>query len=100
MSILTSGRTEPIRNNIGGIRNIYLFSYDEDANFVINGQQLVSFDDQTLYKYDVTNGNFNESITNDENGIFYTQTLSFRLLQQNALTSRELDIASNIDLDI
>jgi len=99
MSVLTSGRKEILcRNNIGGVKNVYIFSYDASVQFLLDGQNLISTDNtKTLYKFDVTNGNFSENITNDENGVLFNQSLSFRLLKQNVFTTNELNALTNFD---
>ena len=95
---LTSGRREiSCRNNIGGLKNIYLFKYDA-YNIVLSGQEVVTFPDIGLFKYEIRVGDFKQSIENDENGIVYSQDLNFTLFKQDLLTSLELNRATNIDL--
>lgn len=98
---LTRGRTEPCRDNIGGVKFVYLFPFvDYSYNQIegTRGVEITSFPETTLYKYEVVNGNFSETITNDENGISYAQNLSFTLFKQNLATTTELDLMTNIDL--
>jgi len=99
MSVLTNGRKEILcRNNIGGVKNVYIFSYDADQTFILNGQTVVSASSSsTLYKFEIANGNFSESITNDENGIVFNQSVSFRLFKQNVFTTNELNALTNFD---
>ena len=99
MSVLTSGRTElSCRDNVGGVKNVYIFSYNPNTQFLLDGQNLISSDNtDSIYKFDVTNGNFNESITNDENGVLFRQNLSFRLLKQDLFTTKELNDLTNFD---
>lgn len=99
MSVLTKGRTElSCRNNIGGVKNVYIFSYDASTQFLLDGQNLVSTSNtNTLFKFDVTSGNFSENITNDENGVLFRQSLSFRLLKQDLFTTNELNALTNFD---
>ena len=97
---LTSGRTEPCRDNQGGIRFVYLFPYvDYLFNQIVGtkGVELTSFPTTTIYKYEIEEGNFSETITNNEDGISYSQNLSFNLFKQDLLTTRELNILTNID---
>jgi len=99
---LTSGRTEiACRDNIGGVKAVYLFKYIDYPYTQIQGVRGVSvtdFPDTDLFKYETTNANFSETINNDEEGISYTQSLSFTLFKQDILTTQELKIATDIDL--
>lgn len=102
MSVLTKGRTElSCYNNIGGIKNVYFFKYVDYAyNQIIGtkGVELTTFPSTTIYKYEVQSGSFNENIQNDDNGELYQQNCSFTLVQQNLLTTLELDLLTKIDL--
>jgi hypothetical protein len=99
---LTTGRNEPIcRDSIGGVKNVYLFSFTQYAYNLIGGVRgvnITSFPENTYYKYEVTGGNFSESITNDDNGVSYSQSLTFTLFKQDLATTRELDLMQKIDL--
>jgi hypothetical protein len=99
---LTTGRNEPLcRDSIGGVKNVYLFSFTQYAYNLIGGVRgvnITSFPENTYYKYEVTDGNFSETITNDENGISYSPSLTFTLFKQDLATTRELDLMQKIDL--
>jgi len=99
---LTNGRTEPLcRDNIGGIKSVYLAKYvDYTYNLIegVRGSEITGFPNTTLYKYEVTNGNFSETITNDEQGVSYSQSLTFTLFKQDLLTTNELNRLKDIDL--
>lgn len=97
---LTSGRIEGCFDNIGGIKNIYLFKFIEyPFNTIIrDGQEITSFPDSTLFKYETQEATFSEQIVNDENGVKFDQTLNFTLTKQDLLTTNELDVATKIDL--
>lgn len=101
MNFVTKGRTEiSCKDNVGGIKAVYLFPFVDYANSVIigtRGVEVTSFPATEVFKYEVVEGSFNEDITNDENGIFYTQTLSFSLNKQDVTTTNELRVLSNID---
>ena len=73
--VLTSGRIEPCKDNIGGVKNIYVFKYVDylQSQIVLDGQLLTSFPGSVVYKYEVKNGTFDQEINNDENGISYSQ---------------------------
>lgn len=91
---ITKGRTEPCRNNIGGVKNVYFFNYNPytAAQITIEDGFLNSFPSSTVYKYDVVNTTFVENINNDdENGVSYSQNLSIRLLKQDLPTTKEIN---------
>lgn len=100
--ILTSGRAEiSCRDNIGGIKAVYLFkyvSYDHTQIVGTRGAEITSFPETTVYKYEIADGSFDESINNDENGVSYDQTLTFSLNKQDVETVTELHRLSNISL--
>jgi len=102
MSILTKGRTElNCYNNIGGIKAVYFTEFIEYNYSDIVGEKgvlLTSIPSAFVYKYDVTGGSFNQTIEQSENGELYSQELNFTLLKQDRLTTKELQILSNIDL--
>lgn len=97
--VLTSGRIEPCKDNIGGVKNIYVFKYFDylQSQIVLDGQLLISFPESIVYKYEVKNGSFEQSINNDENGVSYSQSLSFTLFKQDLLTTNELKVLTDID---
>lgn len=97
---LTKGRTEGCFDNIGGVKNIYLFNYVDYpfTAIVRDGQEVTRFPSSTLYKYEPQGANFSEQISNDANGVKYDQTLSFTLTKQDRLTTDELNRAQQIDL--
>lgn len=98
---LTKGRNEPCSDSVGGIRKVYLFSFVKYADSQIQGTKgvvLTSFPSTTIYDFWVQNATFNEDINNDENGVFYSQNLSFTLKKQDVNTTRNLNIASKGEL--
>jgi len=99
---LTSGRTElSCFDNIGGVKRVYLMpfvSYNISQIVGTRGVEVTSFPYTTIYAYETTNANFNEQINNDENGVSYSQSLTFTLLKQDLATTKELNNATKIDL--
>lgn len=96
---ITSGRTEPCRDNIGGIKNVYFFpftSYDH-TEIVRSGAEVTNFPATEVFKYEVRNGNFTETINNDEEGISYDQSLTFDMFKKDLTTTNELNTLRNID---
>ena len=99
--VLTKGRTEPCRNNIGGVKFIYFASFVEYADSLIEGikgVEITSFPETTFFKYEPNAANFSETITNDENGIKFSQSLTFTLAKQSLITTNELDLMQSLDL--
>lgn len=99
--VLTAGRTEPCRNNIGGIKNVYFFpfvEYDYTQIVGTKGVEITSFPGTTIYKYEVQGGSFSESIVNDEFGVRYDQNLSITLTKQGLATTNELNQMQKLDL--
>ena len=97
--VLTSGRIEPCRDAIGGVKNVYLFPYVKynNSQIDIKFQTLVSFPTTNIFKYEVQNGTFEQNIVNDENGVSYQQSLIFTMFKQDRLTTNELNTLTNID---
>jgi len=98
---LTTGRTNPCNDNVGGVKRVYLFKYEDYANTSIlglKGSTLTSFPATDIYSYECVNANFNEDIINDENGISVDQTLTFTLRKQNLLTTQRIEPITNIDV--
>lgn len=83
MAGITSGRTEPCNNNIGGLKNIYLFDYVDYKRYLITTSlnTLVSYPATTVYKYELlADGNsVSVDLQEDEEGISYNQNLSIVL---------------------
>lgn len=96
---VTSGRLEPCKDGVGGVKNVYLFPYVKYPNsqIEIKFQTLTSFPPNTLYKYEVKNGSFEQEINNDENGVSFNQVLTFTMFKQDLLTTNELNTLTNID---
>ena len=77
------------------------FSFVEYTNSQIvgtKGVELTSFPSTTIYDFWVSNGVMSETINNDENGISYTQNLTFTLKKQDVNTTRGLNTASKGEL--
>ena len=83
MCSVTSGRTEPCYNNIGGLINVYLFSYIGYRKYEISqdGTTLLKFPDTDIYKYELrADGNtFSSDLEEQPDGIAYNQTANFVL---------------------
>lgn len=98
---LTKGRTEPCKDNIGGVKYVYLFvfvEYDYTEILGTKGVEITQFPDTNIYKYAVKGASFVEEIENNEDGIKYKQSLSFTLTNQDLATTNELDRMRRVDL--
>lgn len=88
--LLTSGRLEPCKNAVGGLKTVYFIDYGTLGDVTYISAASAEIDTvagtPTAYKYDLKgNSNFEQTITSSrENGTtFYDQTLS--------LTFKKLD---------
>lgn len=97
---LINGRTNPC-NTISGIKRVYLFKYVQylDTQIVcVPGSELISFPESNIYAFECVNATFDETFTNDDNGVSVNQSLSFTLKKQDA-ASTEL-LSSLLDFDL
>ena len=99
--VLTKGRNEiSCRSNLGGLKAVYFYAFNSlTASIKTEVKEgLINALPVTLYKYEVRNGSFSETISNDENGVSYNQSLTFTLFKQDLTTSIQLNNLSKIDL--
>ena len=98
--LLTTGRTEPCRDAVGGLKSIYLFDFIEDA-FTISGGEATAVNagisSGDVYKYDLlADGNtFVESGGAPEESTgtsVVTQTGTVVLKKQDLATANEINI--------
>lgn len=95
--LLTSGRTEPCKNSVGGLKAVYFIDYGTlgDVSFVSGTSAEIDTvaGTPTAYKYDLKGtSSFEQTITSSrENGTtFYDQTLN--------LTFKKLDKDTNDEI--
>lgn len=95
--LLTSGRTEPCKNSVGGLKAVYFIDYGTlgDVSFVSSTSAEIDTvaGTPTAYKYDLKGtSSFEQTITSSrENGTtFYDQTLN--------LTFKKLDKDTNDEI--
>ena len=85
MSVLTSGRTEPCKDGIGGLKEIWLTSFIPYSERNIAGYKamlLTSFPTTLMFKFEGRNKIFNEEF--NDGG--YEQSVEIRLLKQDYIT--------------
>lgn len=93
--LLTTGRTEPCRDAVGGLKAVYFIDFQEDA-FTITAGEATALDVgvTAAYKFDLlADGNtFTQPFeSSQDNGTsVYTQTLSVVLKKQDTATANEL----------
>ena len=93
--VLTSGRTEPCRDAIGGLKAIYLFDFKDDS-FTITAGEATAIDAAVteVFKYELlADGNtLVESFTADANNgtSIYEQVLTVALKKQDKSTASEV----------
>ena len=101
MAILTSGRTIPCKDNIGGIRNVFLFkyvSYTYNQIIGVRGESVTTFPATDIYEFAVTGASMSEDVKNDENGLSYNQTMSFVLKKQDWDITNDLHTLSKMEI--
>lgn len=89
---LSRGRKEPCKDNIGGIKELYLMTYvDYDIRSIVGYRDslITSFPVSQIYKYEGQQKTFNE--TYNEEG-YYSLELNFNLVKQDLATSLLLSI--------
>ena len=104
--LITSGRSEPCKDSLGGLRNVYFINEDITANYIYKlndgeGDVYILDDDfsesidyiegiANLYKFELkSNENVydQEIVTSRENGTtFFRQTLTIKLKKQDIAT--------------
>jgi hypothetical protein len=97
--VLTTGRTEPCKDAVGGLKTIYFYDFLEDAFTVTAGEATAMNVALTVaYKYDLLSddNNLEEVGTSDQNTGTYTvaQTATFSLKKQDAATANEINLWS------
>lgn len=97
---LTSGRAEPCKDSVGGIKKAILFDYVE-APFTLTSGQATGINAAVteVFEFDLRSDNntFTESIVSDKNTgtTVNTQTAEIRLKKQNYQTSNEIKIMAS-----
>lgn len=92
---LTTGRTEPCKDAIGGLKKAYFVDYLESSFTVSAGQATamnVALTEAFEFALRANNNTFTESVVSDKNTgtTVNTQTLEVRLKKQDAATSAEI----------
>lgn len=94
---LTTGRTEPCRDAVGGLKAIYLYDYVEDSLTVTSGE-VTAIDAAVteVFKYELlADGNtLVETFTADQNNgtSVYEQVLTVALKKQDKDTANEISL--------
>lgn len=95
MSILTSGRTEPCKDNAGGISKIYLGAWQPYDNFVIVGYEdlnITDFPTTQMYEFQGYNKRATEKLVEET---AYEQNITMDLHKQDFLSAAVLDDLAN-----
>ena len=97
---LTSGRTEPCKDSVGGLKKAYFMDYVDSAFTVSAGEATaiaVGVSEVFEYPLRATNNTFTESIvtSKDAGTTVNTQTLEVRLKKQDAATSNQVKIMAH-----
>lgn len=94
---LTTGRTEPCKDGVGGLKKALFLDYIEAPFTVSNGAATamnVGITEVFEYPLRATNNTFTESLvtSKDSGTTVNTQTLEVRLKKQDAATSNEIKL--------
>jgi hypothetical protein len=97
--LLTTGRTEPCKDAVGGLKSIYFFDFIEDSFTITAGEATAMNVSVTeAFKYDLLSddNNFEEVGTSDQTTGTYTvaQTLTASLKKQDGATANEINLLS------
>jgi hypothetical protein len=97
---LTSGRTEPCKNGVGGLKKAYFMDYVENAFTVTNGEATainVAITEVFDYVLRATNNTLTEALVSakDTGTTVNTQTLEVRLKKQDAATSNQIKLMAH-----
>lgn len=97
---LTSGRTEPCKYAIGGIKKAIFIDYVENAFTVVAGEgTAINVAVTEVFEYDLRadNNTFVESIVSDKNTgtTINTQTSEIRLKKQTAASAKEVKLMAH-----
>lgn len=94
---ITKGRSEPCKNNIGGIRMAYAINYVPDAFTITNGvATAISVEVDEVYPFELRSDSNTlvESVVADRNNgtRVNTQTLTLALKKQDSETALQVDL--------
>jgi hypothetical protein len=85
MCNITKGRLDACNDSIGGIKNIYIWSYIDYRRYqiIVDDNTLTTYPNTDVYKYELRNdGNtFDENLVFAEDGIKYDQSINVVLKQ-------------------
>lgn len=94
MSDLTSGRREPCKNNLGGLRKLFLMEYVEYPTRLMVGRKtmkLTSFPPTLIFEFEGNQKNANENYVEGA----YEQSISFTMSQQDVDTLQNVSLLMN-----
>jgi len=101
---LTAGRTEPCKDAVGGLKNMYLINYDEVADYIYDltdTDEIATFVASSLtinaYKYELKGANvLDQTVTSsrDNGTTFVEQSLTVVLKKQDVATHKEIKLLS------
>lgn len=95
MSWLTSGRREPCKDNIGGVKEVWLATFIPYSPTLILGYRdmvVTGFPDTQFYEFNGEEKSFNENLVDDGG---YDQELTLKLIKQDYATAQQLLMVTN-----
>lgn len=84
---LTQGRARRCKDSIGGFKSFWVAPFVKypRSQIVVDGVNLIKHPSAFIYKFDVSNGEFEQSQTTDDGGKFWEQRLSVEFIRIEAL---------------
>lgn len=82
MEVITSGYTRKCKDSLGGLENVYLFTFKKYARsqIVVNGNLLVKFPPTTIYPFAyIGSPNFINKGNESDGGYYYDEDLKIKL---------------------
>lgn len=80
---LTSGKNKDCKDSVGGISEVYIFSYTKHpkSQIIVDDLTLTSFPETNIYKFEFNNEpNFTNDSSEDEGGKFYNESLNLEFV--------------------
>ena len=83
---LTQGRSKPCKTSIGGFRSLWVTPFIKypRSQIITNGLTLISHPAAFVYRFDVSNGDFTQTQTQQDGGKMWEQSLSVEFIKIEA----------------
>lgn len=95
------GRTEPCKDNLGGISKVYLFNYcytNADQATGKRGVSLTSYPATIVFEFEVRDAAFNENRAEELGD--WSQSLDFTIFKQSATDALDIELLMDNELGV